>query len=307
MPRAVIMSLAGSLVLYLLLQVAFIGAVPGADLIHGWSGISFSSPFAELAVSANLTWLSWVLYADAIASPAGSALAFTAAAGRESYAMGKNGFLPRAAAKVDRASGIPRRALVINFVIGLAFLLPLHSWQSIVAATSELALIAYALPSISSIAFRRTGAVHQTVRGMPVLAPAAFVLASLILYWATWKELRIALPVLLVGAVVYGIQQYRRGVDWFDVRVGLWLVAYLVAILVMSAAGSSDFGGADLIPAPWDSVVVAVIGVICYEWGVRDAVRHLRAHPAPDQEAGDDLAEFGAAPDAARRPGPARS
>ena len=172
--------------------MAFIGAVPGADLIHGWSGISFSSPFAELAVSANLTWLSWVLYADAIASPAGSALAFTAAAGRESYAMGKNGFLPRAAAKVDRASGIPRRALVINFVLGLAFLLPLHSWQSIVAATSELALIAYGLPSISSIAFRRIGAVHQTVRGMPVLAPAAFVLASLILYWATWKELRIA-------------------------------------------------------------------------------------------------------------------
>ncbi len=106
---------------------------------------------------------------------------------------------------------------------------------------------------------------------------------------------------------MYGIQQYRRGVDWFDVRVGLWLVAYLVAILVMSAAGSSDFGGADLIGAPWDSVVVAVIGVTCYEWGVRDAVRHLRAHPAPDPEAGDDLAEFGAAPDAARRPGPARS
>ncbi len=72
-PRAVIISLAGSMPLYLLLQVVFIGAVPGHDLIHGWNGVSFSSPFAELAVAANLTWLSWVLYADAIASPAGSA------------------------------------------------------------------------------------------------------------------------------------------------------------------------------------------------------------------------------------------
>jgi amino acid transporter len=356
-PRAVIMSLAGSLVLYLLLQVVFVAAVPGHDLIHGWSGVSFSSPFAQLAVSANLTWLSWVLYADAIASPAGSALAFTAAAGRESYAMSKNRFLPRAAGKVDRRSGVPRRALVINFVIGLAFLLPLHSWQSIVAATSELALIAYALPAVSLIAFRRAervtagrtaapetpegpaargdtagrtaargdtagrtaasggapeasaasggapeaSAASGTGGGMAVLAPAAFVLASMILYWATWKELRIALPVLLVGAVVYGVQQYRGGVDWFDVRVGAWLVGYLVAILVMSAIGSRDFGGANWIPAPWDSVVVAVIGAIGYELGVRNAVKHLAVHPAPepagpDPDADDAADDFGAAP-----------
>ncbi len=243
---------------------------------------------------ANLTWLSWVLYADAIASPAGSALAFTAAAGRESFAMAKNGFLPRAAAKVDRRSGIPRRALVINFVIGLAFLLPLHSWQSIVAATSELALIAYALPSVSSIAFRRVeGAAASAIA---FLAPAAFVLASMILYWATWKELRIALPVLLVGAIVYGVQQVRGGVDWLDVRVGLWLVAYLVAILVMSAFGSQDFGGTNWIPAPWDSVVVAAIGAVGYEWGVRNAVKYLRVHPAPDPKtpaADDSFSDFG--------------
>jgi len=307
-PRAVIISLAGSLVLYLLLQVVFVGSVPGHDLIHGWNGVNFSSPFAQLAVAANLTWLSWVLYADAIASPAGSALAFTAAAGRESYAMAKNRFLPQAAAKVDERSGVPRRALLINFVIGLAFLLPLHSWQSIVAATSELALIAYALPSISSIAFRRVGATaFETIGGMRILAPAAFVLATLILYWATWKELRIALPVLLVGALVYGIQQWRAsrtpdGVDWFDVRVGLWLVAYLVAIGIMSLLGSKDFGGTGAIPAPWDSVVVAVIGIACYEWGVRCAVRHLAAHPAPDPvHPGDDdsMAGLGASPDAA--------
>jgi amino acid transporter len=305
-PRAVILSLAGSMVIYLLLQIVFIGTVPGHDLIHGWSGLNFSSPFAELAVSVNLTWLSWVLYADAIASPAGSALAFTASAGRSSYAMAKNRFLPAAAGRVDKKSGIPRRALLINFVIGAAFLLPLHSWQSIVAATSELALIAYALPSVSSIAFRRVGAPSgTTVRGMTVLAPAAFVLASLILYWATWKELKIALPVLLVGAIVYGVQQWRQGrtpegVDWLDVKVGTWLVAYLVAILIVSFIGSKDFGGTNAIPAPWDSVVVAVIGLGAYEWGVRSAVRHLGAHPAPEPEVGDDeMSEFGGAPEAA--------
>ena len=203
-------------------------------------------------------------------------------------------------------SGIPRRALIINFVIGLAFLLPLHSWQSIVAATSELALIAYALPSVSAIAFRRVGAMpFETIRGMRILAPVAFVLATLILYWATWKELKIALPVLLVGAVVYGVQQWRQGrtsegVDWLDMKVGAWLVAYLVAILIVSVLGSKDFAGTNAIPAPWDSVVVAIIGLAAYEWGIRSAVRHLGTHPAPDPETNaDEMSDFGSAPEAA--------
>jgi amino acid transporter len=302
-PRAVLSSLAAATVLYILLQVVFIGGVPGANLIHGWHGVSFSSPYAQLAVAANLMWLSWVLYADAIASPAGSALAFTATAGRSSYAMSKNRFLPEAAGKVDEKSGIPRRALLINFVIGLAFLLPLHSWQSIVAATSELALIAYALPAVAAVAFARAARAHPDAPGaeaglrtpgwLQYLAPVAFVLASLILYWATWDELRIALPVLLVGAVVYAYQQWRGGVDWLDVRVGAWLVVYLVAILVMSFIGSADFGGTNLIPAPWDSVIVAVISVVAYLRGVQDAVRHLAVHPAP---------EPAIEPDAAARP-----
>ncbi len=278
-PRAVLTSLALSALLYLLLQVVFVGAVPGHDLIGGWHGVSFSSPFAQLAVAANLTWLSWVLYADAIASPAGSALAFTAAAGRESFAMAKNRFLPRAAGKVNERSGVPRRALVINFVIGLAFLLPLHSWQSIVAATAVLALIAYALPAVSAAVLPRPGGPSGWLR---YLAPAAFVLATMIMYWATWKELRIALPVLLVGVAFYARQQWRGGVDWQDVRLGAWLVGYLIAIGILSALGSKDFGGSGLIPAPYDSVIAAAIGLVAYLRGVRDGLRHLAAHPAPE-------------------------
>lgn len=64
-PRAVLTSLGLSAVVYILLQLVFLGAVPGADLVHGWHGVNFSSPYAQLAVAVNLTWLSCVLYADA--------------------------------------------------------------------------------------------------------------------------------------------------------------------------------------------------------------------------------------------------
>jgi hypothetical protein len=82
--------------------------------------------------------------------------------------------------------------------------------------------------------------------------------------------------------VVYGWQQVRGGVDRADISVGLWLVYYLLAILVMSAIGS--FGGTGIIKAPWDSVVVAVIGAVAFFRGVHDSQRHLAAHPAPVPE-----------------------
>ncbi len=286
-PWAVVTGLAGSTVIYLALQAVFVGVMPGHELIHGWGGVNLSSPFAQLAVMLNLTWLSWVLYADAIISPSGSALTFTATTARESFAMARNRFLPAAVAKVDRRTGVPHRALLINFVIGLAFLLPFQSWHSIVAATSELGLFAYSITAVAQAAFRRSEPARQAgwVRGTRVLAPVSFVIATLILYWATWPELRIALPVLLVGVIVYGVRQVRGGVDWHDIRVGLWLVGYLLAVLLMSALGS--FGGTGLIPAPFDSVLVAVIGLTGFLLGVRYAQRHLAVHPAPAAEAED--------------------
>ncbi len=290
-PRAVLTSLAASAVIYILLQLVFLGAVPGTDLIHGWHGVNFSSPYAQLAVAVNLTWLSWILYADAIASPAGSALSFTATTGRESFAMSKNGFLPPAFAVVHGRSGIPRRALLINFALGIAFLLPFGSWQQIVAATSVLGLIAYALPSVSAVVFQHGDAFPGGAPGwIRYLAPVAFVLASLIIYWAGWHELRIALPILLVGVLVYAYQHWRADAPWADARLGLWLVAYLGLILLMSGIGSSDFEGTNAVPAPWDSVVVAVIALAAWLAGVSAGQRYLAAHPAPETEAPPDEA-----------------
>ena len=94
--------------------------------------------------------------------------------------------------------------------------------------------------------------------------------------------LYLLLQVVFVGAAVYAYQQWRGGVDWQDVRLGAWLVGYLIAIGILSALGSKDFGGSGLIPAPYDSVIAAVVGLVAYLRGVRDGLRHLAAHPTPE-------------------------
>jgi amino acid transporter len=281
-PWAVITSLVLSMVVYLALQFAFLSAVPDSQLAHGWHGVNFDSPYAQLATVLGLGWLSTLLYVDAVVSPGGSALVFTAEISRESYAMGKNRFFPEAIAKIHSGSGVPRRAMLLNFVIGLAFLLPFRSWQSIVAATSELGLFAYSISAISEAAFRRSrpDRVAGWIRGMPVIAPISFVIATLIFYWAGWTELRIALPVLLVAALVYLYQQARQHIGWLDARAGLWLIGYLVAILLLSWVGSFD--GQNWIPSPWDSVVVGVVGIIAFAAGIRAAARYLQDNPVPE-------------------------
>jgi len=133
----------------------FISALPHSLLARGWASIDLTSPFAQLALALNLSWLSWVLYADAIVSPGGSAPTFTATISREAYGMAKNKIIPAAIARIDPRSGVPRRALLLNFVIAIIFLFLLPSWHSIVAATSELGLFAYSMTAISQQAFRR--------------------------------------------------------------------------------------------------------------------------------------------------------
>jgi hypothetical protein len=159
-----------------------------------------------------------------------------------------------------------------------------------------LALFAYSGTAVAQAGFRRSepGRPAGWIRGTRYLAPASFVIATLILYWATWQELRIARPALLAGALVYGVQQVPAGVDWHDIHVGLWLVGYLLAVLLLSGIGS--FGGADLVPAPWDSIIVAAIAAAAFVHGVWAAERHLAVHPAPGPEAPDPEAPDPEAP-----------
>lgn len=83
-PFAIIGALCVTIVLYVFIQISFLGAV---DLTSGMSrsNLDFSKdngPFVGLALSLGLTWLVVILYADVIISPFGSALIYTSSSGR---------------------------------------------------------------------------------------------------------------------------------------------------------------------------------------------------------------------------------
>ena len=129
-PFAIFGSIALSTVVYLMLQVAFLGSVPPDRLHEGWAALEYSSPFAQLALALNLNWLAILLYADAFISPSGTGTTYTATTARMIYAMERSGTVPEMLGRVHPRCGIPRPAMWFNLAVSFLFLFFFRGWAS---------------------------------------------------------------------------------------------------------------------------------------------------------------------------------
>ena len=178
--------------IYSLLQIAFIGALPpDAARRHGLQHItnppsSSTGPFAAVAALGGLAWLAHILRIDAFVSPSGTGLIYTTGTSRISYGLARNRYAPQIFGRVS-SNGIPWVGLIFAFLFGLLFLLPFPSWRSLVGIIVGASVLMYAGAPLSVGAFR--GQVPDANRPyrMPAagfLAPAAFVVADLLIYWS---------------------------------------------------------------------------------------------------------------------------
>jgi amino acid transporter len=277
-PIAIFGSIALSTVVYLMLQVAFLGAVSPDHLHEGWAALEYSSPFAQLALALNLNWLAILLYADAFVSPSGTGVTYTATTARMIYAMERNGTAPEVFGRVHPRFGIPRPAMWFNIVVSFIFLFFFRGWGKLAAVISVATIITYLVVPISVMVLRRTAPdLHRPLRvpGLHVLAPLAFVLATLMLYWARWPHTGEIMLLLILPIPVYLYYQAKAG--WRDFRRQLrgawWLIAYLAAVAALSWAGSKEFAGHDYIGYGWDQLCVALAALVFCLWGVRSGWR----------------------------------
>jgi amino acid transporter len=277
-PFAIFGSIALSTVVYLLLQVAFLGAVSPDHLGEGWAALEYSSPFAQLALALSLNWLAILLYADAFVSPSGTGSTYTATTARMIYAMEVSGTVPEVFGRVHPRYGIPRPAMWFNLVVSFIFLFFFRGWGKLAAVISVATIITYLVVPISVMVLRRTAPdLPRPLRvpGLGILAPLAFMLATLMLFWARWPHTGQIMLLLILPMPVY--LYYQAKANWLDFARQLqgawWLFAYLVAITILSWAGSKEFEGHDYIGYGWDQLCVAVTALIFYFWGVRSGWR----------------------------------
>ena len=182
----------------------------------------------------------------------------------------------------------------LNLVVSFLFLFFFRGWDSLAAVISVATIISYLTGPVSVMTLRRTAPeLHRPfrLRGLPVIAGIAFIMSAELLYWAKWPLTGEIILLVVVALPVYLYYQYKSGWHEFgkQLKGAWWLVFYLISLAIVSRVGSTKFGGLGYLPYGWDLVVVAVIGLVFYLWGVKSGWRtpsveaaQLEAHAHPD-------------------------
>src|SRR5215467_11163646 len=294
LPRAIMLAVGIGITIYVLLQVAFIGAMdPKVLAAHGgFLGLACPSsgpcatavsdivagPFAAVAALAGLGFLAILLRIDAFISPFGTGLIYQTSTSRVSYGLARNRYFPQIFQRTD-ANGVPWVSLILAFLLGLVFLLPFPSWHSLVGLVTSASVLMYAGAPLSLGAFRRTvpdADRPYKIPGASVLTPIAFIVANLILYWSGFTVLWKLAVVLVIGYVLIGISMAfdpeRPPLDW---RSAQWLPVYLVGMGIISWQGQYSGESSTApplntghIPFWWDMVIVAAFSLVIYYWAM---------------------------------------
>jgi amino acid transporter len=278
LPRAIMTAAAIGMVIYILLEITFIGSLNPANLVDGWKnpvGEGDFGPYATLAVAAGAGWLAALLYSDAVISPAGTGLIYLGTTSRLSYALGRQNAVPSQVTKVSR-TGVPWVSIGIAFVIGELAFLPFPSWQSLVSIVTSATVIMYAFAPITLRALRIRDPERPRPYVLPahqVLAPAAFVAANLFIYWSGFEsEWKLGIA-LLLGLVIFTATRMSRPKNergLLNFRSALWVWPWLAGTLIIGSLGRYD--GNNTIPEWWDIILVAAFSLVVYFVAVRLAV-----------------------------------
>lgn len=266
-PLAVVGSVICCLILYLGLQIAFIGAINPAHLKAGWSHLSFAGeagPFVGIASMLGLFWLVKLLYIDTIASPLGAGLIYVTSTARTVYAMSKNGYFPPIFSVLNK-KGLPMAAIGLNFTLGMFLFLPLPGWQAMVSFLVSAVVISYAIGPISLLCLRLQFPEEHRPFRLPaanVVCLLAFYCCNLISYWTGWETIWKLAIAMVFGIIVLFMAYYRGLIDknHFGLKSIFWLGPYLTGLFLISYTGS--FGGKGYIPFGWDFLVIAIFTVV---------------------------------------------
>lgn len=289
-PRAVIGAVIIGTLLYLALEIAFIGALSPGNLLGGWAnpvGKGDFGPYATLATGLGLGWLAAVLYVDAFISPAGTGLIYVGTSARLSYALGHAGYVPKGISQLS-SRGVPYTSIILSFVVGLICFLPFPSWQSLVGLVTSATVIMYGFAPITLMALRKTDPERPRPYRLPapaVLAPLSFVAANEIIYWTAWTTVEKLMLAILAGYVLFGIT-YLLGRPLerppLDLRALTWILPWFAGLTVISYLGQYD--GRRIIPDWVDLGVVAAFSLVIFYLAVRLSLPSARVQAAASAE-----------------------
>lgn len=274
-PIALMASVLMATIVYVLLQTAFIGALPATMLTGGWDGLStrLSLPFHDIAIGLGLSLLATLVVIDAVISPSGTGNIYMSATPRVIYAWARSGTFFPAFGRLNERTGVPDNALRLSFGLALFWTLPFPSWQALIGVVSSALMLSYALAPVSAAALRVTQPRLDRpfkLRGFDLVSPLSFIIASLIVIWTGWNTLKWMLPLILVLLMIFALRRKMTDTheDWMQqARAGAWMPVYFIGLLLLSWLG--PFGGTARLPHAAEDGTVALLALAIHSWAAR--------------------------------------
>ncbi|WP_415717989.1 APC family permease [Roseibium sp.] len=296
-PLALVFSLIVCLLVYGGLQLAFLGALSENQLAHGWGALHFTGdlgPMAALATAVGALWIVSILDTSARISSFASGLVSVGSNARLGLAMAQNGLFPKFMETLSER-GVPLFALVVNFFVAAIFFIALP-FDEVLALNTSSIVLSFVVGPIAVLAFRRLLPDKPrafVLPAAPVTGCLAFIVASLIIYWAGWHTMIHLGICLALGLALMLYRSTRGGFDSLDWREALWLPPYLGGLVLLSYLGSFG-GGADVIPVGPDIGAVAFLATGVYVLANKLSLHKDKFELYMSEETEEEIEEYGA-------------
>lgn len=288
-PIAILGAVLIGFILYFLLQLSFIIAMPQQYLAGGWHALSYpgdSGPLVGLTLLLGLGVVATMLMIDAAFSPFGTTLVYTAATSRIVYGMALSQHLPKIFLKVNRHQ-IPYITLYANFLVGIFSFLPFPGWQKLVAFLSSASILSYGIGPICLLAMRKLQpGLHRPFKlaHSLVISHIAFYVCNLMLYWCGFAIIWKLDVALLFGLAICLFYHKQNPLNCNSSLY--WFITYISGLSLISYLGS--FGGIEYLKFPEDLICLFPFSVIMLyfsqailaDWDYAAVLRHEDEMPA---------------------------
>lgn len=240
LPLALMGSVAACLVIYLILQVSFLGAMdPTTIATQGWHTLDFKSPLANVAALLGINWLVILLYADAALSPSGCGSIYLGSGARMLQGMAEDKQMPGIFAKMNREFMISRTSLIFTLAICYGISIFFDSWQKIMVVVTVFQLISCVAVPIAFDKLRKEKPNESRTFKLPMGRTGSIVAYMVVSYLLTQcglTPLLLSLGIHVLFMVIYCATAYKMNpTKTLKSILSSWsMFAYM---MVMSAFG----------------------------------------------------------------------
>lgn len=282
LPIAIISSILITFVLYVLLQIVFIGKVEPSKLITGWHGVNYASPYVDLLIAANLQVMSWAVMSTSAIAPTACGSAFVASSSRMIFSLARSKLLPEFLSKIDEKTHSPRAAIVTNIILSSSFLFMFKGWGKLVAVISVLHVFSYLSTPVVAVVFRNlmqnqvTNAEQFKLPFIKTLANIVLFVLSALMFFSGWPTVFYIVILLIPGFIFfiyYEIKSHGQAQLVTLIKSGSWIIYYILGISLISYLGNNKDGVSPLINTTTSMVLLLVLSISSFIFGVKSSIK----------------------------------